>query len=104
MDPARRTVAVDVVDHLTGDAAVRACREDGGHGTGESCRNGYVRDTPTRVRSMPVAGDATITMSPAVTARRATLTQVAAGLPSRNLYQLRVTDGRVTSLDEVYRP
>lgn len=104
VDAAGRRLTVDVVDYLTGDPAVRACREDGGHGTGESCRNGYIRNTPSPVRTLPVAGAAAITMSPAISPRPATLAAVAAGLPARNLYSMRVDGGQVAKLDEIYRP
>lgn len=104
VDAAGRRLTVDVVDYLTGDPAVRACREDGGHGTGESCQNGYVRNTPSPVRTLPVTGTAAITMSPAINPRPATLAEVAAGLPARNLYSMRVDGGQVAKLDEIYRP
>lgn len=104
VDPARRRLSVDVVDYLTGDPAVRACREDGGHGSGESGRNGYLRNTPTPVRTLAVAGNATVTMSIAIKAQPTTLTAVAGQLPGRNLYTMRVAGGQVSRLDEIYRP
>lgn len=104
VDATGRQLTVDVVDHLAGDAAVLACREDGGHGDGESCRDGYVRNTRSPVRTLPVAGTAAITMSPTASPRPATLAEVAAGLPTRNLYSLRVDGGQVAKLDEIHRP
>lgn len=104
VDTARGTISVDVVDFLTGDAAVRACREDGGRGSGESCRNGHVRNTATPVRTLMMATNARITMSRAVAAQPATLAAVAAGLPARNLYSMRMGFDSVSRLDEIYRP
>jgi hypothetical protein len=83
---------------------VRACREDGGHGSGASCADGYVRDTPTPVRTVMVAVNARITMSLAINPYRATLADVAAGLPTRNLYSMRMGYDSVSTLDEIYRP
>ena len=104
VDAGQGSISVDVVDYMTGAAAVQACRQDGGHGSGESCASGYVRNTPTPVRTVMVAGNAKITMSIAITAQPSTLEQVAAGLPARNLYSMRMGYDSISTLDEIYRP
>jgi hypothetical protein len=51
-----------------------------------------------------VAVNARITMSLAINPYRATLADVAAGLPTRNLYSMRMGYDSVSTLDEIYRP
>lgn len=108
-DPAGRTVTVDVVQWFTGAAAAAACKADGQPASEtEICNDYYIRNTNTRLRTLPVAPDAPFTMATGGAAgtspAAATFAQVAAALPVHQLYRFRLRTGTVTRVDEVYRP
>src|SRR6478736_2020923 len=79
VDPARSELTLDKIDWFTGDAARQACAQDGVTSTD----NGGTRDMP---------GDLA-----AVAAQMA-------GTAGHSPWRLRVTDGRVTDLQEIYLP
>jgi hypothetical protein len=107
VDPGRRTVTIDVVDWYTGQAAVKACAEDGKTSAGAPfCKVYYYRNRNPLQRTIPVAADAAITVVRYGTAgvdtdSPATLADLSSRL---DLFQLRVDGGVVTSLAQVYLP
>jgi hypothetical protein len=107
VDPAKRTVTIDVVDYFTGEAAVNACEQDGLHSAGApECRSYYVRNQNPALRTLPIAPKATIDVvggSGGTTDGPGTLTQVASGIyGGLNLYRLDVDDSQITNLYGVF--
>jgi hypothetical protein len=110
-DPATGAVTVDVIQFLTGDAAGRAAAED--HAEVPPPNDYYVRNVSSRLRTLPVASGAPITINVlgapetgSVTKDiHKTLAELAGvhGLED-GTFRLTVEDGRVIRIAEVYLP
>jgi hypothetical protein len=111
VDPAARAVTVDVIQFLTGDAAARAAAEDGAEVPPPN--DYYVRDVSSRLRTLPVASGAPITVNvhgaqesgSATTDIPKTLAELAGvrGFAD-GTYRLTLEDGRVIRIAEMYLP
>lgn len=123
LDPAARTVSVDIAQWLSGPAADRAAQEDGLIEPGEHVPNDfYVRNQLKAVRVVPLADSVLVTVArcPQVCAQYAgtlaglaasldTVTQDDASLAAAyrgrySQYWLAVRGGRVERIDEQYVP
>jgi hypothetical protein len=111
IDPAVGAVTVDVIQFLTGDAAVRAAGEDGAEVPPPN--DYYIRNASSRLRTLPVESGAPITINvlgaqesgsatkdiPKTLAELAGVRGVEDGT-----FRLTVEDGRVIRIAEVYLP
>ena len=61
IDPDRRTVTFDLIQFFTGEAATRAAAEDGQESPPPN--DYYIRNVNSRLRTLPVAADAPITVN-----------------------------------------
>jgi hypothetical protein len=61
VDPDRRTVTFDLIQFFTGEAATRAAAEDGQESPPPN--DYYIRNVNSRLRTLPVAADAPITVN-----------------------------------------
>jgi phytoene dehydrogenase-like protein len=61
VDPGRRTVTFDLIQWFTGEAATRAAAEDGEESPPPN--DYYIRNVNSRLRTLPVAADAPITVN-----------------------------------------
>jgi hypothetical protein len=111
VDAAGGRVTVDVVDLLTGDEAVRAATAAGAEVPPPN--DYYVRNVSSRLRTLPVAPAAPITVNvhgateTGSSTRDVSITLARlAALPDLNqgLFRLTVHDGQLTRIAEVYLP
>lgn len=109
VDVAGRTVTVDLVQWFTGEAATKAAAEDGEESPPPN--DYYVRNVNPRLRTLPIASDARLTLT------RQTLGQggdATAGIAvdlarlaasgREHLFWASVQGGRVLRLEEQYLP
>lgn len=111
VDPAAAAVTVDVVQFLTGDAAARAAAQDGAEVPPPN--DYYIRNANSRVRALPVASDAPITVNvlgaqesgSATTNIPKTLGELAAAHGLKDgAFRLTLENGRVIRIAEIYLP
>jgi hypothetical protein len=111
VDPAAGTVTVDVIQFLTGDAATRAAAEDGAEVPPPN--DYYIRNASSRLRTLPVASTAPITINvhgaqesgSATTDIPKTLAELA-GIQhlEDGAFRLTLQDGQVIRIAEIYIP
>jgi hypothetical protein len=120
LDVAARSVSFDVIQFLTGDAAAAAFQEDEPDDPDDSPPNDYwIRNASTRVRTLPIATDATVAVVRLGEPSGAGLVpwtledlpahldrdvEVPAGRLAWNPYWLTVADGVVVAIEEQYLP
>lgn len=111
VDPAAGTVTVDVIQFLTGDAATRAAAEDGAEVPPPN--DYYIRNVSSRLRTLPVASTAPITVNvhgaqesgSATTNIPKTLAELAGIQHLENgAFRLTLQDGQVIRIAEIYLP
>jgi hypothetical protein len=104
-------VTVDVVDLLTGAEAARAAAAAGAEVPPPN--DYYIRNVSTRLRTLPVAAGAPITVNVHAAAETGSSTEdVGTTLPrlaamldlDQGLFQLTVRDGQLTRIAEIYLP
>jgi hypothetical protein len=110
VDPATSEITLDKVDWFTGPAAEQACDEDGvTERNNGRCTIYYFRNRNPMLRVLTVSPDATVVTliagSPNEQASDlGTVQERLAGPESSGLFRLTVTDGQVTSIQELYFP
>ncbi|WP_088284006.1 hypothetical protein [Kineosporia sp. A_224] len=111
VDAGARLVTVDVVQFLTGDAAAKAAKEDGGESPPPN--DYWIRNANPKLRTLAVLAGARITVNTLAAEQtgsstqdvRKSLTQLAAyGDVSSRLFQVSVRGGKVIGLAEQYLP
>ncbi|WP_158221182.1 hypothetical protein [Kineosporia sp. R_H_3] len=111
VDAGARLVTVDVVQFLTGDAAAKAAKEDGGESPPPN--DYWIRNANPKLRTLVVLAGAPITVNTLAAEEtgsstqdvRKSLTQLAAyGDVSGRLFQVTVRGGKVIALAEQYLP
>lgn len=105
IDPERRTMVVDVIQVLEGDAALQAAIQDGRGSAGTWYPDPYIRNQNSRLRTLPVARDASIKFlytCEGPTATRAALSVLAKNATTSEAfyYSLTVRDGSVRRIVE----
>lgn len=110
VDPAGSTITLDKFDWFVGDAAQQACADDGvtEHDNGW-CTDYYYRNVNPMLRELPVGPGASISTlsggSPDEVTGDLTTVQDRLSSPSSSaVFRIVVTDGKVTSIREVYFP
>lgn len=110
VDHAASTITLDKYDWFTGPAAEQACAEDGvtEHDNGW-CTQYYFRNRNPMLRVLPVSSDAGISTltdgSPAeAPGDLGTVQQRLSSGDSTGVFRIVVTDGQVTSMNELYFP
>jgi hypothetical protein len=117
VDEGKRTVVVDVIQFLTGEAAVKAAAADG---RGSDVPNDYyIRNVNPRLRTLPLAASVEVTVlevelggndaARSVTADVAALARIVAhdvqaSSTDANPYWLTVAGGRVAKVEQQYLP
>jgi hypothetical protein len=109
VDVGKSQITLDKIDWFTGAAAQQACAEDGETRTDNNwCSGYYYRNVNPLLRVVTVSPTATIrTLADGTHAVDSTLAAVSdrvAKTFASNTYHLTVTDGQVTSLEEMYHP
>jgi hypothetical protein len=106
---AGRTVTVDLVQWFTGDAATKAAAEDGKESSPPN--DYYIRNVNPRLRTLPVATDARLTLTRQTLGQGGDATAgVAVDLARladsgrRHLFWATVHGGRIVRLEEQYLP
>jgi hypothetical protein len=112
VDPGRRTVTFDLIQWFTGEAATRAAAEDGEESPPPN--DYYIRNVNSRLRTLPVAADAPITVNllaaqstgNATKDVSVTLDELAGYFPNRDTgpFWLTVGGGQVTRIAQQYVP
>ena len=112
VDPDRQTITFDLIQFLTGDAATKAAAEDGEESPPPN--DYYIRNVNPRLRTLPVAADAPITVNvlaaqstgSATKDVSVTLAKLASYFPNRGKppFWITVEQGRVTRIAEQYLP
>lgn len=110
VDPGRRTVTFDLIQFLTGEAATRAAAEDGQESPPPN--DYYIRNVNPRLRTLPVAADAPITVSSLASSANptkdtpVTLAQLAGYFPTNvaDPFWITVERGQVTGIAQQYLP
>jgi hypothetical protein len=112
VDPDRRTITFDLIQFFTGDAATKAAAEDGEESPPPN--DYYIRNVNPRLRTLPVAADAPITMNvlAAQTTGSATkdvsvtLAKLASYFPNSGTppFWITVEQGQVTRIAQQYLP
>jgi hypothetical protein len=112
VDPNGQTVTFDLIQFFTGDAAAKAAAEDGEESPPPN--DYYIRNVNDRLRTLPVAADAPITVNvlAAPTSGNATqdvsvtLAQLAGYFPNSGTapFWLTVAQGRVTRIAQQFLP
>jgi len=106
IDPARRTIRFDLVQWYTGEAAAKAAAED--HQESPPPNDYYVRNVNPRLRTLPVAADATITANQVVGSNQdvpVTLARLA-GVPhvGDSVFWITVRHDQVLKISEQWVP
>jgi hypothetical protein len=109
VDVAGRTVTVDLVQWFTGEAAAKAAAEDGKESPPPN--DYYVRNVNPRLRTLPLATDARLTLTRqtlgqggnATEGVEADLARLAAS-GRKHLFWATVEGGRIQRLEEQYLP
>jgi hypothetical protein len=108
VDPASRTLTVDVVQWFTGAAAGAACAADGVTGTDNNrCTGWYLRNDNSALRTVSVSDGASFTLissSANLGDDLAALRQQVEAMYGGGLYELQVTNGWVTAVTGIYLP
>lgn len=109
MDVANSHITLDKIDWFTGVAAQQACAEDGETRTDNNwCSGYYYRNVNPQLRVVAISPTASIrTLADGTHSADSNLAAVAdrvAKTYASNTYRLMVTDGLVTSLEEMYHP
>ena len=109
VDVGKSEITLDKIDWFTGAAAQQACAEDGVTSTDNNrCTGYYYRNVNPALRVVAVSPTATIrTLGDGTHGVDSNLTAVGdrvAKTHASNTYHLMVTDGQVTSLEEMYHP
>jgi hypothetical protein len=106
---AGRTVTVDLVQWFTGDAATKAAAEDGEESPPPN--DYYIRNVNPRLRTLPVATDARLTLTRQTLGQGGDATDGVevdlarlAGSGRRHLFWATVQGGRILRLEEQYLP
>jgi hypothetical protein len=112
VDPDRKTITFDLIQLFTGDAATKAAAEDGKESPPPN--DYYIRNVNPRLRTLPVAADATITVNvlAAQTTGSATkdvsvtLAKLASYFPNSGTPPFWITaeQGQVTTIAQQYLP
>jgi hypothetical protein len=112
VDPDRRTITFDLIQFFTGDAATKAAAEDGEESPPPN--DYYIRNVNPRLRTLPVAADAPITVNvlaaqstgSATKDVSVTLAKLASYFPNsgRPPFWITVEQGQVTRIAEQYLP
>jgi hypothetical protein len=112
VDPGRRTVTFDLIQWFTGEAATKAAAEDGKESPPPN--DYYIRNVNSRLRTLPVAADAPITVNllaaqstgNATKDVSVTLDELAGYFPNRDTgpFWLTVEGGQVTRIAQQYVP
>ena len=105
IDPDRRTMVVDVIQVLEGNAALQAAIQDGRGSADTWYPDPYIRNQNSRLRTLPVARDASIKFlntCEGPTATRAVLSVLAKNATTSEAYyySLTVRDGSVRRIVE----
>jgi hypothetical protein len=110
VDPARRTVTFDLLQWFEGEAAAKAAAEDGEESPPPN--DYYIRNVNPRLRTLPVAADAPITVSSLASSANptkdtpVTLAQLAGYFPTNvaDPFWITVERGQVTGIAQQYLP
>jgi hypothetical protein len=109
VDVAGRTVTVDLVQWFTGEAATKAAAEDGEESPPPN--DYYVRNVNPRLRTLPVAADARLTLTRQTLGQGGTATDGVevdlarlAASGRKQLFWASVQGGRILRLEEQYLP
>ena len=107
IDARGRTLTVDIVQFLSGDAATKAAAEDGG----EAANDYWIRNQNPRLRTLPVTADAPVTVNTLKAGdgdntddEPSTLEELATLQYKTGLFWLTVANGKVVKLEEQYLP
>jgi hypothetical protein len=111
VDVANRTLTVDVVQFFTGDAATNAAREDGAAEVPPP-NDYWIRNANPLLRTLPVSGDATITVNTLAGETSGdsakdvavTLQQLAGYHLANHLFWVTVDGGTITKIAEQFLP
>jgi hypothetical protein len=112
VDPDQQTITFDLIQYYTGDAATRAAAEDGQESPPPN--DYYIRNVNPRLRTLPVAAGAPITVN-ALAAQASgsatkdvsvTLAELASYFPNSGTppFWITVEQGQVTKLAQQYLP
>ena len=109
VDVGKSEITLDKIDWFNGAAAQQACAEDGETRTDNNwCTGYYYRNVNPALRVVAVSPTAVIrTLADGTHSTDSSLNAVAARVAktfASNTYRLTVTDGLVTSLEEMYHP
>jgi hypothetical protein len=110
VDPGRRTVTFDLLQWFEGEAAAKAAAEDGEESPPPN--DYYIRNVNPRLRTLPVAADAPITVSSLASSANptkdtpVTLAQLAGYFPTNvaDPFWITVERGQVTGIAQQYLP
>jgi hypothetical protein len=110
VDPGRRTVTFDLLQWFEGEAAAKAAAEDGEESPPPN--DYYIRNVNPRLRTLPVAADAQITVSSLASSANptkdtpVTLAQLAGYFPTNvaDPFWITVERGQVTGIAQQYLP
>jgi hypothetical protein len=112
VDPNRRTITFDLIQFFTGDAATKAAAEDGKESPPPN--DYYIRNVNPRLRTLPVAADAPITVNvlaaqstgSATKDVSVTLAKLASYFPNSGTppFWITVEQGQVTRIAQQYLP
>ena len=112
VDPDRQTITFDLIQFFTGDAATKAAAEDGKESPPPN--DYYIRNVNPRLRTLPVAADAPITVNvlaaqstgSATKDVSVTLAKLASYFPNSGKppFWITVEQGQVTRIAEQYLP
>jgi hypothetical protein len=112
VDPDRQTITFDLIQFFTGDAATKAAAEDGKESPPPN--DYYIRNVNPRLRTLPVAADAPITVNvlaaqstgSATKDVSVTLAKLASYFPNSGTppFWITVEQGQVTRIAQQYLP
>jgi hypothetical protein len=110
VDPGRRAVTFDLLQYFTGEAAAKAAAEDGEESPPPN--DYYIRNVNPRLRTLPVAADAPITVNSLASSANptkdvsVTLARLAGYFPTKvaDPFWLTVERGQVTRIAQQYLP
>ncbi|MBN1173770.1 MAG: hypothetical protein JXA67_16480 [Micromonosporaceae bacterium] len=114
------TTTLDPVDLFTGDAAMRACQQDGQEPDAEWCNDYYIRNNNKTTVTVTVSDNVTITLyhtadadhvcgsgPSTMTPCSVSLAELASAIAARNWpipAEVTVTGGAVAGIAEIYFP